>query len=224
MRKPSLLVVVKSAAVILLMSALSSCGQSQSSSVSESCDKPGELWTASKGQIAICVGGDGGKKIYFSGEIFDSVQLVGNLALAIPGGDEEISAESLSTFRDSIGLDFSDGNSLDRGLLGKVIANEQRWDSIREALGVVDLSEAKLTDVYRSWCPDFTEEEPYCLPKLMGEIGLDRFFDASENIDNAYDELYPKLKVLDMYLKEKFEIQDVSTAVELYLTTYAEKK
>lgn len=221
---PSLHKVARLAAVLLSVALLASCGQSSSSSREETCDKPGELWTADNGQIAICVGGEGENKIYVSGDVFDSARLLGNLALAIPGGDDDISTESLSTFKKSIGLEFSDGDSIDRELLAKVIAGTQRWDGIREALGALELAEVKLTDVYRNWCPDFTEEEPYCLPKLMGEVGLDRYFEASKNINNALEQLYPKLKVLDMYLKEKFEIKDALSVAELYLTTYADSK
>lgn len=224
MRKPSLRKVAQSVALLLAVALLASCGQSQSSSLYESCDKPGELWTADNGKIAICVGGEGENKIYVSGDVFDSVQLLGNLALVIPGGDDGISNESLSTFKKSIGLGFTDGNALDRELLAKIISNEQRWDSIREALGALELAESRLTNVYRNWCPDFTEEEPYCLPKSMGEIGLGRYFEASGDIDSANEELYLKLKVLEIYLKEKFEIRDELSVVELYLTIYADKK
>jgi hypothetical protein len=146
------------------------------------------------------------------------------LALVIPGGSDEISEESLSKFKESIGLSYVEGNALDRKLLSRVISNDERWDGIREGLAVVDLAEVKLTDVYRNWCPEFSEAEPYCLPKTMGEMGLEKYFQADSDLNNAYQELYPKLKVLEMDLKEKYEIKDANTAVELYLTTYAEKK
>jgi hypothetical protein len=224
MRKAALLKTVQLTALFLAVALLSSCGQSQSSSVAEACDKPGELWTTKDDQIAICVGGEGKNQIFVSGDIFESVRLLGNLALVIPGGSDGIPKESLSKFKESIGLSFIEGNELDRRLLSKVISNAERWDSIREGLAAVDLAEVKLTDVYRNWCPDFNEAEPYCLPKTMGELGLEKFFQADNELSNAYEELYPKLKVLEMDLKERFEIQDINTAVELYLTTYAERK
>jgi hypothetical protein len=202
---------------------LSACGQAEKSAAEVPCDKPGELWTVYQDQIAICIGGEGGNRVYAEGAVFDEMLLIGNLALFIPGGDKEISEQSLNTFKETLGMKSYEGNELNIELLQNVISSDPRWDDIREAMAVVALSEEKITDVYRQWCPDFSEEEPYCLPKLMGEQGLDEFFQASEVLNDAQSALYPKLKVLDDVLKSKFLVEDVSTSVELYLTTYAGK-
>jgi hypothetical protein len=208
----------------MALALLSACGQSDESSMGEQCDKPGELWTINQDQIAICIGGEGGNRVYAEGAIFDEVLLIGNLSLFIPGGDKEISQDALNTFKESLGIEIYEGNDLDISLLRRVISRDARWDQIREALAVVELSEEEVTGVYRQWCPDFSEEEPYCLPKLMGEQGLNEFFQADEDLDNAISALYPKLKVLDSELKSKYLVEDIISPVEVYLTLFAEKE
>lgn len=203
---------------------LSACAQGEESTVEVSCDKPGELWTLNQNQIAICIGGEGGNRVYAEGALFNEVLLIGNLALVIPGGDKDISEQSLNAFRETLGLMSYEGSELDVELLRKVISSDPRWDEIREALAVMELSEEKVNDIYRQWCPDFSEAEPYCLPKLMGEQGLNAFFLASEKLSDAQSALYPKLKVLDDVLKAKYLVKDVISPTELYLTLFAEKR
>lgn len=203
---------------------LTACGQSPNSATEEPCDKPGELWTVNQDQIAICVGGEGGNRIYSEGAVFDEVLLIGNLALFIPGSDKEISEQSLSSLKESLGLKSYEGDNLDIELLRKVISGDARWDEIREAVAVIELSEQKITDVYRQWCPNFSEEEPFCLPKLMEEQGLNAFFLADEALSNAQEALFPKLKVLEDVLKSKYLVEDVISPAEVYLTSMAEKQ
>lgn len=214
----------KIALALFALMMLSACGQTEKSAMEVPCDKPGELWTVNQNQIAICIGGEGGNRVYAEGAVFNEVLLIGNLALFIPGGDKEISEQSLSAFKETLGIESYDGGDLDIELLQKVISGDSRWDDIREALAVVDLSEEKITDVYRQWCPDFREEEPYCLPKLMGEQGLDQFLLASDVLSNAQFALYSKLKVLDEILKSKYLVKDVISPAELYLSLFAEKQ
>lgn len=209
---------------VVFIGLLSSCGQSEQSSIGKNCDVPGELWTINQDQIAICVGGKGGNEIYAEGAVFDEVLLLGNLALFIPGSTKGVDVDSIYDFKKSLGIESFDGDSLDTELLLRVISQDQRWDAIREGLAVVELAQEKLTQVYRTWCPYFSEEEPYCLPKELEEPGIEQFFFLDDAANKAREDLYPKLKVLEIDLKERYLVDDVAPLIELYLTKFAEEK